>query len=87
MELGDRRLGKARVDVTGDRLTIYSLLVYPEFQNQGYARQAVNVFQAAYRAIVADSVRPESRDFWQKLGFIPDQSGNYIWRNEMPEAM
>ncbi|MBN2003894.1 MAG: GNAT family N-acetyltransferase [Anaerolineae bacterium] len=79
LDLEGRRLGKARVDVNGDCLTIYSLVVYPEFQNQGYARQAVNAFQAAYRAIVADCVRPEARDFWQKLGFIADQSGNYVW--------
>ncbi len=87
LDLADRRLGKARVDVNGDCLTIYSLVVYPEFQNQGYARQAVSAFQTMYRAIVADSVRPEARDFWQKLGFTADQSGNYVWRNEMPKVM
>lgn len=81
LELAGRRLGKARVDILGDRLTIYSLVVYPGFQNLGYARQMVSAFQAQYHTVVADCVRPEAREFWQKLGFIPDQTGNYIWNN------
>lgn len=80
LERGGERVGKARLQIAGERVIIHSLVVYPEFQERGYARQTVRAFQATYRDLVADAVRPEARGFWERLGFVSDGQGNYIWR-------
>ena len=79
IEQADQRLGKVRVDLENDTLRIYSLTIYPAFQQRGHARAVVGQFQAQYPTIIADSVRPEARLFWEKLGFVNTNDGHYQW--------
>jgi len=94
IELKGQRIGKVRVDISGDVLKIYSLTIFPEFQGHGYARKVITLFQTdwrlerpnspqSYKAIVADRVRYTAKGFWEKLGFVDDNHGNYVWPNIM----
>ena len=80
IEVGEERVGKARVALQGQRLTVYSISIFPAFQRQGYARQTVHLFQAQYDEIVADRVRYQARPFWQEMGFREDANRNYVWK-------
>jgi chemotaxis protein methyltransferase CheR len=74
------RVGKMRVRMVDETLTIYSLTIFPEFQGHGCAREVISSFQETYHQIVADKVRAKARGFWEKLGFDELQNGDYIWR-------
>ena len=74
------QVGKARCRIEGQRLTIFSIGIYPEFQRQGYARAVVEHFKAEFAQVIADRVRFTARPFWEELGFREDgNSGDYSW--------
>jgi chemotaxis protein methyltransferase CheR len=80
LEVGDDRVGKARVSISGDRLTIHSLSIYPEYEGHGYGQKVVGLFREQYREIVADRTRHAARGFWEKMGFHSDDRGNHVWQ-------
>ncbi len=80
LDAGGQRVGKVRVRIDSGTLTVYSLSIFPEFQGQGFAQQAIAAFQNQYAAIVADRVRPEAGGFWEKMRFTTDYLGNYTWQ-------
>jgi len=79
VQRGDRRIGKVRALVENDRVTIYSMTIFPEYQGHGYGEAVVERFKAAYQTIVADRVRPPARGFWEHEGFLQDGLGNYVY--------
>jgi len=80
IELEGSQVGKSRCRIEGEALTVFSIMVYPEYEKHGFARAVIEHFQGEYASIVADRVRYTARDFWSKLGFLPDGEGAYRWR-------
>lgn len=80
IELSGTQVGKARCQIEGDLLTIFSIMIYPEFERQGYASAVIDHFKTKSERIVADRVRCTARDFWAKLGFQPEGEDTYAWR-------
>jgi len=80
IELGNTRIGKARILSSGKRLIINSINIFPEFERNGYAREVVDFFKKGYEEIVADRVRNRAIGFWQKMDFCDDKNGDFIWK-------
>jgi len=74
------QVGKARCRIEPGRFTVFSIMVYPEYEGHGYARAVVSHFQAEHPLIVADRVRFTARAFWSRLGFRAETSDRYLWR-------
>ncbi len=81
VEDGAVRVGKVRALAEGDRdrLTIYSIRIFPDFQGRGYGEAVIERFKRSFDVIVADRVRPRARGFWERQGFISDHRGNYVY--------
>jgi len=79
LEAAGTQVGKMRCRIEGDRLTVFSIMVYPEHEKHGYARAVIEYFQGEYGSITADRVRFTAREFWTKLGFLPRSVDNYVW--------
>jgi len=82
IEVNNRRIGKARMYGLRKNLRINSITIFPEFERSGYAQSVINIFKEQYEMILADRVRNTAKGFWEKMGFVSDFSGNYIWRKE-----
>jgi chemotaxis protein methyltransferase CheR len=76
------RIGKARVCIMGNRLTIHSLTIFPEFARNGCAQKVIELFQECYQEIVADRVRNTAKGFWERMGFEVEEDGDYVWKKE-----
>jgi len=79
-EVDNRRIGKARIYGLIKLLRVYSITIFPEFERNGYAQSVIDLFKEHYEVILADRVRNTAKGFWEKMGFVTDNSGNYIWR-------
>ena len=79
LELGGVQVGKARCRVEPEQFTVFSIMVYPEYQGHGYARLAIGHFQREHTLIVADRVRYDARPFWAKMGFCAESMDHYVW--------
>ena len=79
VDRGSVRIGKLRGLVEGDRLTIYSIRIFPRFQGQGCGTAIVDLFKEHFDVIIADRVRPQARGFWEHKGFVSDGEGNYVF--------
>lgn len=84
IEVGNTRIGKARICDLRKSLRIHSIVIFPEFERNGYAESVINHFKEQYEVIVADRVRNTAKGFWEKMNFIGDNSGNYIWKRREP---
>lgn len=80
VEKDGTQVGKARCRIEPDRFTVFSIMVYPEYEGRGYARAVVGQFQAEHAFIVADRVRYTARAFWERMGFAPETIDRYTWR-------
>ena len=76
------RVGKARVSPGATRVIICSIIIFPEFRQNGYARGFIDAIQQNYNEAIADRVRNTAVDFWVKMGFSPDNKGNYVWKRK-----
>jgi GNAT superfamily N-acetyltransferase len=80
LELTGIRVGKSRCRIEAGRFTVFSIMVYPEYEGLGCARAFIEHFKAKYPEIVADRVRFTARDFWLKVGFLPESIDRYVWQ-------
>ena len=81
IEFGKTRVGKVRGLINGTTLTIYSILIFPEFEGHGYGTETIEMFKVFYDTIIADRVRPTAIGFWVKMGF--DKVGDsYIFKKK-----
>jgi GNAT superfamily N-acetyltransferase len=80
VELDGTQVGKARCRIEPECFTVFSIMIYPEFEGHGYARDVIGRFQAGCDLIVADRVRFTARAFWEKMGFVPETLDRYVWR-------
>lgn len=78
--VGNERVGKARCRVGDDQLIIYSINIFPEFQGLGYGTFFIDAAKLKYNKIIADRVRQTAIGFWEKIGFIPDNEGNWFFQ-------
>ncbi len=79
IELGDTRVGKARVNKIYRKIIIKNINIFPEFERHGFARQTVDLFKETAREIIAENVRSTARNFWERMGFHDTGDGNYRW--------
>ena len=80
IDYGNERVGKVRGRTCQNRIIIYSINIFPEFERRGYATQTLLMIKQHFDSITADRVRATARGFWKKMGFIAEQNGSYIWK-------
>jgi GNAT superfamily N-acetyltransferase len=79
IDLPSVRIGNVRCQLLDDKVIIYSIQIFPEYQRNGYGRAAVNMLKHRARTLVADRVRFTARTFWEKMGFKSMADGNWIF--------
>lgn len=80
IDLPEARVGNVRCRFMNEKVVIYSIQVFPEFQRNGYARATIDMLKSRFSLIVADRVRFTARDFWERMGFQPLPDGNWEFR-------
>lgn len=81
IDCGNVRVGKVRGLINSKKLIVYSINIFPEFEEHGYAKETIEMFQANFDTIIADRVRYTAIGFWQKMGFEDKGDGSYIWHS------
>ena len=84
IDLPEARIGNVRCRFMGEKVIVYSIQIYPEFQRNGYGRFAVDFLKQRYPVLIADRVRFTARDFWEKMAFIEGDDGNWEFRGRTP---
>ena len=80
IDLPEARVGNVRCKFMGEKVVVYSIQIYPEFQRNGYARATIDMLKQRYSVIVADRVRFTARDFWERMRFKELPDGNWEYR-------
>lgn len=80
IDLPEARIGNVRCRFMGEKVVVYSIQIFPEFQRNGYATATIDMLKARYEVIIADRVRFTARGFWEKMGFRPLPDGNWEYR-------
>lgn len=80
IDRADVRVGNVRCRFMGEKVIIYSIQVFPEYQGNDYATATIDMLKARFEVIVADRVRYTARDFWGKMGFVALDNGNWEYR-------
>ena len=79
IELGDIRVGKARIKRVYRKTIIKTISIFPEFERRHFAKQTVDLLKETSREIIAENVRATARKFWERMGFYDTGDGNYRW--------
>lgn len=79
IDFAGTQVGKSRCRIEPDRLTIMSIMIYPEFERKGFATAVVDQFKKDREFIVADRVRFTARGFWTRVGFAAESEDHYTW--------
>ncbi|MBC7076239.1 MAG: hypothetical protein H5T98_09300 [Syntrophomonadaceae bacterium] len=79
IELGEVRVGKARIKQYHSKIIIHTINIFPEFERKGFAKQTVDFLKEKVPEIIAERVRPTARGFWKHLDFYDTCDGNYRW--------
>jgi len=79
IEAGGTQVGKSRCRIGAGFFTVFSILIYPEFEHHGYARAVIDNFKSRYPLIYADRVRFTARDFWKKMDFQEEGESLFVW--------
>ena len=80
IEQAGTQVGKSRCRIEPGQFTVFSIMIYPEFEGNGYARAVIGHFQRKHPLIIADRVRYLARPFWTKVGFVAESIDRYVWR-------
>jgi len=80
IDRADVRVGNVRCRFSIEKVIVYSIQVFPEFQGHDYATVTIDMLKARFEIIVADRVRFTARDFWAKMGFVELDNGNWEYR-------
>ena len=78
IDLPDVRVGNVRCYFDKEKMIIYSIQIFPEFQRNGFATATLDMLKKTHSHIIADRVRFTAREFWTKMGFKEQPDGN--WR-------
>ncbi|MEI6592739.1 MAG: hypothetical protein WCL47_05830 [Holophagaceae bacterium] len=82
IEQAGTQVGKSRCRIEPEQFTVFSIMIYPEFEGHGYARAVVDHFKQGHAMVIADRVRFTARTFWLKVGFLPETIDRYVWRRD-----
>ena len=82
VEQAGTQVGKSRCRIESGQFTVFSIMVYPEYEGRGYARAVIDHFKSGHPMIIADRVRFTARSFWLKVGFVPETIDRYVWRRD-----
>jgi len=75
-------VGKARCLIEGEKFTIFSINIYPDYQGKGYGKAFVENAKLHFKIIIADRVRFKAAGFWENVGFKQlGQTDNWIFDN------
>ena len=80
IDLTDVRVGSVRCRFMGEKVIVYSIQVFPEFQGNGYGKAAIDMLKSRFSVLVADRVRFTAREFWEKMKFKELPDGNWEYR-------
>ena len=80
MDLGEVRVGHVRCRFTIEKVIIYHIQVFPEFQGNGYGAAAIDMLKGRFQVLVADRVQFTARGFWDRMGFQALPDGNWEYR-------
>ena len=80
IEHSGTQVGKSRCRIEESQFTVFSIMIYPEYEGHGYARAIIDHFKQEHIMIIADRVRYTARSFWVKVGFEPETIDRYVWR-------
>ena len=72
-------VGKARCLINGKTIIIYSITIFPEFEGNGYGKRFVEFAKKSFDIVIADRVRSEAIGFWEKMGFVNNNDGNWVY--------
>ncbi len=77
------QVGKSRCRIEADKITIFSIMIYPEYEHNGFASAVIDFFKSQYPLVYADRVRFTAREFWFKQGFLEESETLFAWhRND-----
>jgi len=82
IELAGTQVGKSRCRIETGQFTVFSIMIYPEFEGQGIARAVIDHFKGQHAIVIADRVRFTARAFWLKVGFVPETIDRYVWHRD-----
>ncbi|MCF8168646.1 MAG: hypothetical protein K9K38_02545 [Rhodoferax sp.] len=80
IDLPDARIGNIRCRLLAEKAIVYSIQVFPEYQRNGYGAAAIAMLKARYPLLIADRVRFNAREFWEKMDFKESPDGNWEYR-------
>ena len=80
IDLDGVRIGHIRCRFMSEKVIIYSIQVFPEFQRNGYGAAAIDMLKQRFGVLVDDRVRFTAQDFWEKMKFKPLPDGNWECR-------
>ena len=80
IDLPDVRVGNVRCRFMSEKVIIYSVQVFPEYQRNGYGKAIIDILKSRFSVLVADRVRFTAREFWEKMKFIELPDGNWEYR-------
>ncbi|MCX5815135.1 MAG: GNAT family N-acetyltransferase [Proteobacteria bacterium] len=72
-------VGKSRCKILYEKITIFSINIYPEFEEKGFGKEFIDILKEMFDAIIADRVRYTAIGFWEKMGFSRQGEDNYSW--------
>ena len=79
IDLPQARIGNIRCRFMAEKVVVYSIQIFPEYQKNGYGAAAIALLKGRFRVLVADRVRFSARDFWEKMNFVALPDGNWIY--------
>lgn len=80
IDLPQARVGNVRCRFMNEKVVVYSIQVFPEFQGNGYGAATIDMLKGRFSVLVADRVRFTAKDFWEKMGFTARPDGNWELR-------
>ena len=82
LEADKVRVGHVRCRFSIEKVIIYHIQVFPEFQGHGYGAAAIDMLKGRFQVLVADRVQFTARGFWARMGFVGLPDGN--WEDRAP---
>ena len=82
LNVDDIRVGKSRCLIKPELFIIYSIIIFPEYEGNGYGKLFVEQCKSKYKVIIADKVRFTAIGFWERMGFTDNLDGNWIYKKE-----
>lgn len=77
IDLPEARIGNVRCRFMGEKVVVYSIQIFPEYQRNGYGTVTIDMLKKRYPVLVADRVRFTARGFWEKMGLKELPDGNW----------